>query len=99
MDDNQEPENEQHEEIFADDDAAEDDEPEQEEGPARNEDGSLNGGVAVPPNAEGVTKSPSECDLVCTRFYVISTCDVVLFFSLFSLFRCSLSNAWKRWRM
>lgn len=33
-------------------------------GPERNDDGSFNGGVAVPPNSDGVTKSPSECDLV-----------------------------------
>lgn len=37
---------------------------EQHAGPARNEDGSFDGGVAVPPEADGPPKQPSECDLV-----------------------------------
>lgn len=37
---------------------------EQDEGPRRNEDGSLDGGVAVLPNAEGELKAPDDCDLV-----------------------------------
>lgn len=65
-----------------DDDAVEDHEDhdddeqmdEQDDGPARNEDGSLDGGVAVPPGSDGQLKSPSDCDLVrginCTYFYV-----------------------------
>jgi|JI9StandDraft_1071089.scaffolds.fasta_scaffold1246196_1 hypothetical protein len=39
-------------------------EPQEDSGPERNEDGSYNGGVAVPPNEDGQTKTPSECDLV-----------------------------------
>lgn len=46
-----------------------DDEHHEEAGPARNEDGSYNGGVAVPPNEEDETKSPSECDLVRLLWY------------------------------
>lgn len=37
---------------------------EAEAGPARNEDGSFDGGVAVAPEADGPPKQPSECDLV-----------------------------------
>lgn len=61
---------EDHENQDSDDEQVE----EQDDGPARNEDGSLEGGVAVPPGADGQVKSPSECDLVsgrnCTCFYV-----------------------------
>jgi hypothetical protein len=39
-------------------------EPQEDSGPERNEDGSYNGGVAVPPNEDGQTKTPSECDLM-----------------------------------
>jgi hypothetical protein len=37
---------------------------EQQAGPARNEDGSFDGGVAVAPEDDGPPKQPSECDLV-----------------------------------
>lgn len=49
------------------DDSDDEHEPPQDEedsGPARNEDGSFDGGVAAAPNAEGPPKRPSECDLV-----------------------------------
>ena len=42
-------------------------EPQEDSGPERNEDGSYNGGVAVPPNEEGQTKAPADCDLVRVR--------------------------------
>lgn len=53
-------------EDLIEEDSDDDHEPPQEEeaGPARNEDGSFDGGVAVAPEADGPPKQPSECDLV-----------------------------------
>jgi hypothetical protein len=67
--DQHDPEPEMAMDDLVEDDSDDEHEPPQEEedadaGPARNEDGSFDGGVAVAPDADSPPKRPSECDLV-----------------------------------